>query len=131
MPVNKMKMLKAVGIGTAVSLGAILLILCLICGILMMMSSIPTDSLPYITLAAVAIGVFPGAYIAAAINGSKGLIVGLLCSGAVFLCLLIIGLCSGSNQLGALTLVRLVIALIFGALGGIKGVNRKEKLHIK
>ncbi len=131
MPVNYAKTAKAVGIGAAASLAVILLILCAACGILMMTSSIPTDSLPYLALAAAAAGTFVGGFIAAAITRSKGLIVGLLCGAAVFLCLLVIGLCSGAGQLGMLTIIRAVIALLFGALGGIKGVNRKEKLHIK
>lgn len=131
MPINKKALLKAVGIGTAVSLGVILLLLCVVCGILMLTHSIPIGSLSYIVLIPVAIGVFLGGYIAAMIAGSKGLITGLCCAGAVFLCLFLIGLCSGSGEIGVMTAARLLTAAVFGALGGIKGVNRKEKLHIK
>ena len=130
MPVNRIKTAKAVGIGTAVSLAVILLTLCVIGGVLMM-TSIPTDSLSYIVLTAIAVGTFLGGYVAAAVTRSKGLIVGLLCSAAVFVILSLIGLCSGRSPVGVMALIRLTVSALFGALGGIKGVNRKEKLHIK
>lgn len=131
MPVNKGQTAKAVGIGTAISLAATLVLLCVICGILMMTSSIPVGGLPYIAAGAAAIGVYIGAYIAAAIAGSGGLITGLLCSAAFCLVLLIFGLCSGSFDPGVMLLVRTGVCLAVGAVGGIRGVNRKEKLHIK
>ena len=131
MSVNKGQVIKALGIGTAVSLGVILMMLCLISGVLMMLSGIPFDALPYIVLAADAVGIFAGGYITAAIVKSRGLIFGLLCGISVFLCMLIIGLCSGYFSPNAIVLIRFGVLAVFGILGGIKGVNRKEKLHIK
>ena len=131
MPVKKSKLVKAVGIGTAASFAVMLAALCLICGLMMMLSAIPFDSLPYITLIAAAAGVFAGGYISAAITGSGGLIVGVLCGAASFLVLLLIGLCAGTSSPGAVTIIRLIVCVLFGALGGVKGVNRREKLHIK
>lgn len=131
MPVKKGQIAKAVGIGSSVSLGVILLTLCLITGVLMMLPGIPFDALPYLTLIADAAGAFLGGYLTARIAGSRGLIVGLLCGLCVFLCLTVIGFCTGSFRFGAITLIRLAVLAVFGILGGIKGVNRKEKLHIK
>lgn len=131
MPIHNGKTAKAIGIGTAAALIAILLMLCLICGVLMMMPTIPKDSLPYIVLIADAVGAFVGGCIAAALTGSGGLIVGLYCGISIFVSLLIFGLLGGSADVGAVTFIRLGVLILFGMIGGIKGVNRKEKLHIK
>ena len=131
MPVNRQKLCKALGIGTAAALAVILLALCGISGVLMMMSGLPTGALPYMGLIAIALGVLVGGYIAAAITGSRGLVMGLCCGAAVFVCLLIAGMSTGNFQPGTLTAAKLGVCALFGALGGIKGVNRKEKLHIK
>lgn len=131
MPVNNLKPVKAVSIGTAASLAVIVIVLCVITGVMMMLPSIPTAALPYIVLVADAVGVLIGGYITAAIAGSKGLILGLICGICVFLILLIIGQLSGNTAIGTVTFIRLGVLALFGILGGIKGVNRKEKLHIK
>lgn len=131
MPFNKSRTAKAVGIGTAAALAMILILLCAECGVVMMLPSIPKVSLPYLAAAAIAVGTFAGGYIAAAIAGSRGLITGLLCGAGVTVCLLILGLCSGSFQPGAMTLIRAAVSLVFAALGGVKGINSKEKLHIR
>ena len=131
MPYNKGRLAKALCIGAAVSLGATLLLTCIISGVFLILSSTPRAALPYIMLAAEALSVFIGGCAAAAINGSKGLIVGLLCGLTVFMILLVTGLLSGSDDIGIMTFIRLGVLLLCGILGGIKGVNRKEKLHIK
>lgn len=131
MPINKGRIAKALSIGAAGAVAVILLTTCIISAVFLMLSSIPKDALPYIMLAADAAGAFVGGCIAAAVNGSKGLAVGLSCGSIVFLIFLVIGLLSGAADIGAVTFIKLGVLLLFGALGGIKGVNRKEKLHIK
>ena len=131
MPVNKGKMAKALGIGTAAALVLIVLLLCAVAGVLKMTPSIPTGALPYMMMAVTAVGTLLGGYITAAIAGSKGLVMGLCCGLTVFLLLLIIGMSKGTGDIGALTFVRSGVCALCGVLGGIKGVNRREKLHIK
>lgn len=131
MSVNKAKSIKAVGIGTVAGLAVILLTMCLISGIVMIMPSVPRDILPFAALAGVAAGTFIGGCIAAAITGSKGLITGLINGAAIFICLMLFGMITGPFEPGVMTIIRLVITAVFSALGGIKGVNRKEKLHIR
>ena len=78
-----------------------------------------------------AIGVLAGSYIAARINKSNGLFIGL-CNGAiVFLALIISGFCITPETLTLITLLKAVVILLFSAFGGIKGVNVKEKIRIK
>lgn len=121
---------KAILIGVGSAAVVILLLLCVICGIMTATSAVESAALPYILLIADAAGAFIGAYLGAVINKSSGLIIGLVCGFLLFIILLVIGLGTGET-IGILTPLRLIVLLLFGALGGIKGVNKKEKLHIK
>jgi len=120
----------AILIGTGIAAAVTLILLFVICGILTFMSSVPYSLLPYLTLIALAGGVFCGGYICAAIAKSRGLIVGLICGSILFVILLFAGLSTGET-VGIMTLLRFIVSAVFGILGGIKGVNKKEKLRIK
>ena len=131
MPIHNAKTAKAVVIGVSAALATVLLLLCVISGVMLMLPTIPKAALPYVMLAADAVGVLIGGYIAAAISGSKGLVMGLICGIIVFLIQLAIGLLTVNAEIGVMTFARFGTAAVCGMLGGIKGVNRKEKLHIK
>lgn len=122
--------LKAILIGTAAALAVTLALLCVICGVMTISSGVPYDILPYILLIADAGGAFCGAYCSAVINKSRGLILGLICGFILFVILFIAGSATGES-IGLMTLLRFIVLVVFGILGGIKGVNKKEKLHIK
>ena len=128
---NGGKSVKAIAIGVLSALAVIGAALCVIAATLQFFSGIPYDYLPYITLAADAIGIFTGAYIAAAIAGSRGLVTGAICSAAVFLIMLMIGFALDSGSPGIITVLKAVVLFVFGALGGIRGVNRRERIRIK
>lgn len=131
MSVNPNKPVKSILIGTVASLITILILLSASAGILTMLPTIPKGALPYLMLIVCAVGALIGGYITAAIAGAKGLIMGFLCGICSFLCLLIIGLLTVNSDIGTVTFIRLGVMTLFGMLGGIKGVNRKEKLRIK
>ena len=131
MSANPNKPVKAVAVGTVSSLLLTLLLLCIAAGFMMMLPTIPKAALPYLMLIPCAVSALVGGYIAAAMAGAKGLIMGFLCGICSFLCLLIIGLLTVNSDFGTVTFIRLGIMALFGTLGGIKGVNRKEKVHIK
>lgn len=82
-------------------------------------------------LAVIGIAVFFGTYIAARINKSKGLYLGIANGAIVYIALLSSGFCSGSGTITIFTLLKLITCLIFSILGGIKGVNVKDKIRIK
>ena len=128
---QKNTMPRSVIVGVIVSGAAILAITCLISIGMLVAPSIPYDYIAYIMLAADAVGIFIGAYIAAALSGSRGMVVGILCAFCTFLILLIAGFSVGDGNIGIMTLIRAAVLFIFGILGGIKGVNRREKVHIR
>ncbi len=122
--------IKQILIGIATALAVTLLLLCVICAVINFASAIPYSLLPYIMLIADAVGGFFGAYVCAAMSKSRGLILGLICGFAVFVIMFIASLSTGET-IGLITLLRFIVLIVFGALGGIKGVNKKERLHIK
>jgi len=77
-------------------------------------------------VAALCIGAFGGGYIAARINKSMGMAAGAVCGVAVFVILWAAGALMGT-QIGIVTLIRGIAAVISGALGGVLGVNKKKK----
>lgn len=121
---------RALMIGTAIAVAVMALLLCAVSGLLTMTSGVPYSVLPYILLAVPGCGALVGGYIAAAINKSRGLILGLICGGILFIILFAVGLGTGEN-IGLMTLLRLLVLTVCGILGGIKGVNKKEKIRIK
>ena len=128
---NNTAFIKALIIGVASSVITIALMLCIITAIFTASAMLPYEYLEYIMLIPDAIGVLAGSYIAARINKSNGLFIGL-CNGAiVFLALIISGFCITPETLTLITLLKAVVILLFSAFGGIKGVNVKQKIRIK
>ena len=121
---------KLIMIGSAISIAVVLLLTCLICGVLLLTTGVQSELLPYIMLIADAVGSFIGAYCCAALNKSYGLVSGFLCGFIVFVLFFAVGVSTG-DSISLLTLYRLLALTVFGMLGGIKGVNKKERVRIK
>lgn len=124
-------MVKGILIGAGVSCALIFVLMCTLAFVLNMLSGIPYGALDYVMIGAAGLAVLVGAYIASAVAKSRGLIVGLICAAVVLLITLACGMSSKHNDVTLLTGIRAAVLLLCGALGGIKGVNRKEKLRIK
>lgn len=124
-------MLSSIIIGVIVSVCMIAVMMCIAAVVLLTSSQLPYEYLDYIMLTIDAVAVLLGGYIGARINKSRGLLVGTAIGISVFIVIVICGFSSGSDNLSVLTLIRGVILVIFSAVGGIKGVNVKEKIKIK
>lgn len=74
---------------------------------------------------------FVGGYIAARIKKEKGIVCGAVVGGILFILVLTGGMISGFEEVTYRTVLSFGVLLIFGALGGIKGVNRKTRIKIK
>lgn len=125
------RMIKGIIIGTLIGAACCAVLLCLSALAINMISGIPYGALDWITAAIAGISVLVGAYIAAAISKSRGLPTGIICAVIFMLILYVAGFCNTNGSVSVITAVKTAVALICGALGGIWGVNRKEKLHIK
>ena len=127
---DKNRLIKAVAAGFIVSVGSTAILLCLFAFILNMISGIPYGIIDYAVIAVEAIAVFAGAYTAAAIMKSRGLIIGLLSALLIILLNIAFSLGSGAADIGLITAIKTVVLLIAGIVGGIVGVNKKEKIRI-
>lgn len=123
--------IKAIIIGVISSAVVIAILMSLLSLIFLISSSLPSQYLEYITLASEALGVAVGSYIASRVLKRQGLFIGLIVSSVIFLSILIAGFCDDTESLSVLTPIRAAVLLLCGALSGIAGVNKKEKLHIK
>ena len=125
------KMIKSVILGGVSSSCIMAILMCITAVILTTSALLPYEYLAYIMLFIEAISVFFGGYIASRVNKSKGLILGLINGGIIFTAITLSGLISSSDTITYITLLKLVSIMLFSILGGIKGVNVKEKIHIK
>ena len=92
---------------------------------------VKTQSMVYtavvpITVAAVLAGSFVGGYVSARLNRSLGLLIGAVCGAVIFLAFLGIGSMSGGS-VSMVTLLRLGLDILSGAVGGVIGVNKKRR----
>lgn len=128
---DKSLFIKSIIIGTFITIACIAAMLCICCAIFLTSSKIPYEFIDYIMLVIYAVSIFIGSYFAARINKSRGLVLGITLSLLMFAALLISSFSTGNANLCMMTVYKLAVFIIFGILGGIKGVNRKEKVRIK
>ena len=128
---DKGRIAKAVLTGVLSSVVLAVLLTCLFSVMLHMMSGIPYDVIDYVMVAIEGFSVLIGAYIACVIVKSKGLIIGALCGAISLLIVFAVGMSMSKNNIGLLTIIRSIVMLLCGVIGGIMGVNRKEKVRIK
>ena len=129
--IDKGRVVKAVAIGVLCSVVLAVLLACLFSMMLNMMSGIPYDIIDYVMVAIEGFSVLIGAYIACVIAKSKGLIIGALCGAISLLIVFAVGMSMAKNNIGLLTVIRSAVMLLCGVIGGIMGVNRKDKVRIK
>lgn len=129
--IDKGRVVKAVAIGVLCSVVLAVLLTCLFSMMLNMMSGIPYDLIDYVMVAIEGFSVLMGAYIACVIAKAKGLIIGALCGAISLLIVFAVGMSMAKNNIGLLTIIRSIVMLLCGIIGGIMGVNRKEKVRIK
>ena len=128
---NKKLVVKAVLFGILCAMLISVAILCVFSAVVLSSGLLPGELTNIITIASLAVGTFAGGFIAARITKSAVLIVGLVTGFTVFMIITVIGLIKSSESMTYLTIVRFLSTLITGAIGGIIGVNKRDKLSIK
>lgn len=124
------KFLSSIIIGAVSSVVVIAVLMCILSGILTATSLPPIEYLQYIMLIIIGIAVFLGGYIAARINKSKGLYLGIINGSIIYIALISSGFCM-SKAISLITILKLIVCVLCSVLGGIKGVNIKDKIRIK
>lgn len=128
---NKKTTFKAVTFGIITSLLISIILICCVSAFILTNGLLPTELTNIITLAVLSAGTFVGGIVSSRITKSAGLITGLITGFAVFLVITVIGLCRSSDTVTYMTFVRLAVTLVLGGIGGIIGVNKRDKIQIK
>ena len=117
---------KAVVIGAAAGVSISMLLILVGALIAVKTGAVPYNAVPYITGAAQGIGALAGGYICGRAFRRMGMALGAACGSLAGAALFVIGLISGG--IAAWTaLIRLLISVLCGAIGGIAGVNKRSR----
>ena len=128
---DKRLLLKAVIFGTICGLLISVIFMCISAVIMLTTGLLPIDLTNYVTAAILAVGAFFGGMITTKITKSAGLVVGLITGLSIFLLVTILGLIKSNDSVTIITLIKLILSAVSGSLGGIVGLRKKERLHIK
>ncbi len=127
---DKKLALKAILFGIVCGLLITVILMCLFSVIIITGGLLPTDITNYIVIAILSIGILFGSCIATKITKSAGLVIGVIVGFSIFILITMFGLFKSNETVTILTLIRLIAGLLSGAVGGIIGLRKKEKLHI-
>lgn len=128
---DKKLLFKSMFFGSVCGLLLSVILMCICAVIILSIGLLPADLTKYVMLAVLGSGAMFGGFIAARITKSAGLLVGMLTGFVIFILITILGLIKNTDAVSIATLLRFIITIVTGAIGGILGVNKKEKLHIK
>ncbi len=123
--------IKALIFGIIAGCGVMMLLMCITSAGLLISGTLPHDALKWIVIVLCVISAFFSGYVTSRITKVNGLMWGALSGVIMFIIVLLSGLICGDGNFTYITLVKLFALALSGALGGIKGVNKKEKIHIK
>ena len=127
---DKKLAVKAILFGMVCGLLITVILMCLFSVVIITSGLLPTNITNYIIVALLSIGILFGSCIATKITKSAGLIIGLIVGLSIFMLITLIGLVQSNDTITTLTLIKFIASLISGALGGIIGLRKKEKIHI-
>ncbi len=128
---DKRLLVKAVVFGSVCGLLVTVILLCIFSAVIMTSGLLPSEITNYITVGIVSLGAFAGGVITSRITKSAGLIVGLITGFFIFMLITVIGVIKSDDSFTVLTLIRLISLIIAGGIGGILGLRKKERIHIK
>lgn len=117
--------------GTLAGCGLIALLMCIVSLCILVTGKLPHDSLKWIMVAVCCFSSFISGYITSRLTKSNGLIFGAISGTIIFIIILIAGLICSDGIFSILTFIKLISIVLCGGLGGIKGVNKKDRIHIK
>lgn len=125
-PIDWHRLLRGVLVGVLIG-EAVTLVLLFLFSCMMAFVHLPLAAADWMSSGALVIGAAAGGFLSAVISKANGLLTGLLCG--VVLCVLLILLSLVFHPFEATTffLLKVTLSLIFSAIGGILGVNRKQR----
>lgn len=121
---------KALIAGVLVNISVTMLVTIILALFLNIAGNLFENILGYAMLLPLALGGYFGGLTSARINGANGLFYGVISGTAVLIIMIIIGFSVFGTGITYMLLLKVIAVLIPAAVGGIKGVNKKEKFKI-
>lgn len=118
---------KAILFGTITGTFSSIFILVVLSFLFVKSQNIPIFVITPLTMFIIALGAFVSGYISARILRNNGLLYGIISGFIMFIIVFISGLMISGREISTLSLVKLTLMLLMGAIGGIIGVNKKVK----
>lgn len=128
---NGEKRFKAIIFGVIIGAALCALLLAIFSVLFSKAGFLPTEYLWIFVTAILALSGFAGGYVSSAIYKSKGLLTGLITGAVLFLAVAAGTFLNESSDPNELLLYKALALIVCGAIGGIIGVNKKEKIKIK
>lgn len=104
----------------------VLFIICSVISVLMLFVDIPDSVIRYIGVIMLGFLCFLSAYFSTQIKRSKGLLQGLVSATVIYILLVALSLMFGRFTMSELVIIKLIVCVVCGIFGGIKGVNTKH-----
>ncbi len=123
-----MKFVRAILLSAGVIGGSSLLLLALISFVVAKSGTLPQAALPLVTTVAACIAVFLGGLAAALAAKEKGLYLGLAAGALLAVCIGLVSYFTSGEVLTVSGIGKAAALLVSGAIGGILGANRKQKV---
>jgi len=105
-----------------------------VCALLLMVfaavlaaQDIPHMAVTPLAVAAGVIGALAGGFVGARVAGSRGLLVGLAVGALLYLLIMIAGFILLQDVGGVYAIVKLLLLIVGGAVGGLLGVSRRRR----
>lgn len=119
------ELLKSVRTGTVAGIAS-MLFLCALMAVLQQFIDINERLLGVVSVMIVSVSSYVSAYTSTQLCRTKGLIQGILCATTLYILLFAITLFRGEISVETFSPSKLIFCLIFGVVGGVKGINTKK-----
>ena len=116
---------KSVLRGIAVSFGVILLI-CAVLATAEHYFDLSDTVIDITSVLILGIASFAASYAATQLYRSRGLLQGILCGASIFLIVFLLSIAFGEFEFMDATIIKAIICVLAGVVGGVKGVNTKK-----
>ncbi len=124
---NKSTTIKAILLGTVIGVLLFFILIALFSFIFLKSGSLPYDFITIISLMIGSIGAFFSGYLSVRILREKGLLYGCIAGFILFFLIYIIGAIAYQEVASIKTLLRCLVMVLAGSIGGVIGVNKKSR----
>ncbi len=128
---RKITCVRPVALGVAVSIGVILIIICLTSALFSLLECIINVAVVPVTFLALILGCFIGGYFCAQKIGKRGLICGAVIGAAVSLIIFIAGCFASDFAIGESAILKFALMILSGCCGGYLGGNGRYGRKIR